>query len=329
VPIYFGGEGWTFPEPGDYEVRARLQASDNAADTVSEAVQIGVVDAHAPEDEAALQPLLTDARRLDDAVGRLLSFGGRIVSEDGLAELEATANQYGDTALGSALRLTLVSQRLRPPIDPLTGERPPPDLSEARELLRDTCTDSGIAALKAQLLARHSGGIPRNLTDEAETEATAWEGTSSVPGAARATYSDPALEQWGPSLHFCLNESQLRDRVRAEIPHLVRELRDVAPTRMVIVGHGDYEGSCRHNDLIGLHRAEAVRHALVAGGLRVQGIDVASLGERRPLDFASTSAAHDLNRRVEILIEGGRSDAERSEPATRVAPRCPPESRGE
>jgi peptidoglycan-associated lipoprotein len=327
VPIYFGGEGWTFPEPGDYEVRARLQAGDNAADTVSEPVQIGVVDAHAPEDEAALQPLLTSGRRLDDSVGRLLSFGGRIVSEDGLAELQATADRYGDTALGSALRLTLVSQQLRPPIDPLTGERPPPDLSEARELLRDTCTDSGIAALKVQLLERHSGGIPRNMSDAAETEATAWDGTSSTHGAAPATYSDPALEQWGPSLHFCLNESQLRERVKAEIPRLVRGLRDVQATRVVIVGHGDYEGSCRHNDAIGLRRAETVRRALVAGGLRVRRIEVASLGERRPLDFASTSAAHDLNRRVEILVEARQSPGEAAEPPTRVAPRCPRENK--
>ena len=297
VPIYFGGEGWTFPEPGDYEVRARLQTGDNTSDTVSEPVQIGVVDAHAPEDEAALQPLLTRGRRLDDSVGRLLSFGGRIVSEDGLAQLEATANQYGDTALGSALRLTLVSQRLRPPIDPLTGERPLPDLSEARELLRDTCTDSGIAALKAQLLERHSGGIPRNMSDQAETEASAWDGTGSMQGDVRATYSDPALEQWGPSLHFCLNETQLRKPVKGVIPRLVKELR----------------------------RAEAVRRALVAGGLRVQRIDIASLGERRPLDFASTSAAHDLNRRVEILMERGQSRADAGESLARVVPRCLPE----
>ena len=37
VPIYFGDEGWTFPQPGDYEVRARLQLGSDAEDTVSEA----------------------------------------------------------------------------------------------------------------------------------------------------------------------------------------------------------------------------------------------------------------------------------------------------
>ena len=254
---------------------------------------------------------------------RLLSFGGRIVSEEGLAELEAAVNERGDTALGSAMRLTLVSHTLRPPIDPLTGERPVPDLTEARELLSETCTDSGVAALKAQLLERHAGGIPRDM-GRAETAGTAWDGITSMRGDSQPTYSDPALKPWGPSLHFCLNESQMRQPVRAALPSIARELSRAQPTRVVIVGHGDYEGSCRHNDAIGMRRAETVRRALVAGGLRVARIDVASLGERRPLDFASSSAAHDLNRRVEILVEGASAN---TDPIEAPSPRCLPEKR--
>lgn len=327
VPIYFGDQGWTFPKPGDYEVRARLQLGSDAEATVSEAVQISVVDARTPDDEAALRPLLNGGRRLNDAVGRLLSFGGRIVSEEGLADLEAAANEYGDTALGSAMRLTLVSHRLRPPIDPLTGERPVPDLTEARELLRDTCTDSGVAALKVQLLERHAGGIPRSMSNRAETAASAWDGIKSMQGKSQPTYSDPALKPWGPSLHFCLNESQMRQPVRAAIPRIAGELRRAQPTRVVIVGHGDYEGSCRLNDALGMRRADAVRRALVASGLRAKVIDIASLGERRPLDFASSSAAHDLNRRVEVLVEGATADREPIEAQSRLAPNCLPEKR--
>lgn len=326
VPIYFGDQGWTFPQPGDYEVRARLQLGSDTEDAVSETVPIIVVDAHTPDDEAALRPLLNGGRRLNDAIGRLLSFGGRIVSEEGLADLEAAANEYGDTALGSAMRLTLVSHTLRPPIDPLTGERPVPDLTEARELLSDTCTDSGVAALKTQLLERHTGGIPRSMSNRAETAAAAWDGISSMRGDSQPTYSDPALKPWGPSLHFCLNESQMRQPVRAALPSIARELSRAQPTRVVIVGHGDYEGSCRHNDAIGMRRAETVRRALVAGGLRAERIDVASLGERRPLDFASGSAAHDLNRRVEILVEGASPNGD---PIEAPSPRCLPEMRPE
>lgn len=326
VPIYFGEQGWTFPQPGDYEVRARLQLGRDEEASVSDTVPIIVVDAHTPDDEAALRPLLNSERRLNDAIGRLLSFGGRIVSEEGLADLEAVANKYGDTALGSAMRLTLVAHTLRPPIDPLTGERPVPDLTEARELLRDTCTDSGVAALKVQLLERHAGGIPRSMSNRAETAATAWDGISSMRGDSQPTYSDPALEPWGPSLHFCLNESQMRQPVRAAISRIARELSRAQPARVVIVGHGDYEGSCRYNDALGMRRADAVRRALVASGLRAKVIDIASLGERRPLDFASSSAAHDLNRRVEILVEGSSPNGD---PLEAPSPRCTPEKRPE
>ena len=225
------------------------------------------------------------------------------------------------------MRLTLVSHTLRPPIDPLTGERPVPDLTEARELLSDTCTDSGVAALKVQLLERHAGGIPRSMSNRAETAVSAWDGISSMQGDSQPTYSDPALKPWGPSLHFCLNESQMRQPVRAAIPRIARELRRAQSTRVVIVGHGDYEGSCRYNDALGMRRADAVRRALVASGLRAKVIDIASLGERRPLDFASSSAAHDLNRRVEILVEGASANGDPIE--ARRSPRCVPEKRPE
>ncbi len=223
--------------------------------------------------------------------------------------------------MGGPLRLTLVTNRLRPPIDPRTGERPAPDFSEARELLADTCSDSGVAALKWQLLQRHAGGVPRGLSNRAETGATAWDGTTSMRGDPIPTYSDRSLQPWGASLHFCFNESRLRTPVQAAIPRLAQQLRCDRPLRIVIVGHGDHEGTCRYNDTLGMKRAEAVRRALLGAGLRTRRIEVVSLGERRPLDFEATGAAHDLNRRVEILVESkntSRGDLR----IPRIAPVC-------
>lgn len=302
VPIYFGDDGWTFPEPGQYEVRARLQAG-SAPDALSAPIPIAIARPQSEDDQAALRPLIGDNDRLDETVGRLLAFGGRIGTEQAWESLEAAVERSGHTSLGGALRLTLVTHGLRPPIDPRTGERPTPDFSEARELLIDTCTDSGIAALKWQLLQRHAGGVPRSLTNRAETDATAWDGTTSMRGDTTPTYWDPSLRAWGSSLHFCFNEAHLRKPVRGAIPRLVQQLRRERPLRIVVVGHGDHEGTCRYNDVLGLRRAEAVRRALLSAGLHTRRIEVASLGERRPLDFEATNAAHDLNRRVEILIE--------------------------
>ncbi|MGH8241690.1 MAG: OmpA family protein, partial [Steroidobacteraceae bacterium] len=304
VPIFFSDEGWTFARSGKYEVRARLQTGENGTDAVSAPVRIDIEDPRDADDSAALQPLLDAQGQLDEKIGRMLAFGGRIDSEGGLVPLEAAVQTSGHTALGAALRLTLITQRLRPPIDPLTGERPAPDFGDARELLIDTCTDSGIAALKWQLLQRHAGGIPDAMSNRAETGGTAWDGTTSIRGNTMPTYSDAALRPWGPSLHFCFSESQVRGAVRAALPRLARQLHKEKPSRIVVVGHADHEGTCRYNDVLAMRRAEAVRRALIDAGVRAGSITVASLGERRPLDFGSTREARDLNRRVEILVEG-------------------------
>ena len=302
VPIYFGEAGWTIASSGEYEVRALLHSSDADLDVRSEPVVIRVTDPQADDDRAVLQPLLDATGTLDGDVGRLLTFGGRIGSEEHIAPLEAAAAKYGHTALGAALRLTLISQQLRPPIDPLTGERPSPDLTQARKLLEDTCTDSGVAALKYQLLQRHTDEVA--MSNRAETPQAAWDGTTSLRGTTMPTYSDPALHAWGPTVHFCLDEAALRASATTDLLRLARQLRRLNPTRVVVVGHGDHSGTCRHNDVLGLARATNVRQALVGAGIRASRVVAASLGERRPLDFSSTESARALNRRIEILVEG-------------------------
>ncbi len=320
VPIYFGDEGWAFTRAGEYQVRATLHTGKEVPDVVSQPVTITIETPRTAADEAALQPLLNEQGELDDGVGRLLIFGGRIGADQTIAPLEDVVQEHGDTALGSALRLTLISQRLRRPIDPLTGIRPPPDLGAARDLLQDTCTDSGIAALKYQLLMRHSDSIPDAMSRSAhsglESGAAAWDGTSTPRGDTMPTYSDSALNPWGPTIHFCFNDADLRGDARQRALRAARALRRAGPQRVVIVGHGDFEGACRHNDALGLRRAATLRQMLIDQGIPGRRIQIASLGERRPLDFSSTVDARDLNRRVEILVEmdGMSGDAPEAQP---------------
>lgn len=320
VPIYFGDDGWTFPEPGEYLVQAQLQPGSDAQDTVSAPIEIRVGQPLDADDKAVLRSLIDDQGRLDEVIGRALAFGARSGLQQTWESLEQTVDRYGHTALGSALKLAIVTQHLRPPIDAHTGERPPPDFSEARELLDDICTDSGVAALKWQLLQRHAGSLPESLTRRAETAATAWDGTTSLRGNTMPTYSDASLQAWGPSLHFCFNEVRLRDTVQRAIPGLALQLRREHPLRVVLVGHGDAEGTCRYNDGLGLRRAQTVRRALLDDGVQAE-IEVVSLGERRPVDFASTSGTRDLNRRVEILIQTRHEVPRPALP--RLAPDCP------
>lgn len=322
VPIYFGDDGWTFASAGTYEVRARLQADAPAGDVTSNIATVRVSEPSAADDREALQPLLDSHGQLSNDVGRLLSFGGRIGKPENLAPLEKIAEDYGHTAVGSALRLTLLSQRLRRPIDPLTGERPAPDFSDAQDLVQDTCTDSGVAALTHDLLQQQHEPLPAAFRDRAETAAAAWDGTNAA-GTTFATYSDPSLTPWGPSLHFCFNKSDLQRPVSTSMAKIARQLKRERAARVVVVGHGDHVGTCRFNDDLALRRAQSVKNALVSAGLRSRSIEVATLGERRPLSFASSSEAHDLNRRVEILVEATQESALPPLPGPhRIVPVC-------
>lgn len=307
VPIYFGEDGWTFKTPGEYELRARLQVGASGADLLSEPIAISVAAPTTPDDQAALQPLLDDEGDLAADVGRLLYFDGRIGDRSDIESLERAAENHGHTAVGGALRLTLLSQRLRRPIDPKTGQRPPPDLEDARELLEDTCTDSGVAAMTSEVLQQRSDSLPATMRARATSGAVAWDGITAdqemVP-----TYSDLTLNRRGASLHFCFNDTGLRRPVRDVVSKLARQLRRERPARIVLVGHSDSVGTCRYNDLLALSRASTVAQALINSGVRRSGIEIVSVGERRPMSFATAEDAQMLNRRVEILVEGQPGD---------------------
>lgn len=320
IPIYFGNDGWTFSSPGDYVIRARLQTGEAAVDVLSREQSLRVERLQSEDDRASLQPLLNRRGELDVEVGKLISFGGRIGGSADITPIQVAADLYGHTAIGSAMRLTLLSQRLRRPIDPVTGERAAPDFSDAEQLLEDTCTDSGVEALTFDVLSRGAASLPAGFDTRIVKPAVAWDGAT-AKGESIPTYSDPTLSAWGPSLHFCINESAMRRTVTNAIPDLARRLARERPKRIVIVGHGDQTGNCRLNDELALQRAQSVRTALVNLGVSRRSLEAVSLGERRPVDFAATAAAQNLNRRVEILVESISHDTQ--EVQGRIMPQCP------
>lgn len=319
VPVYFGDDGWTFDAPGEYQIRARLQLGGSTEDIVSEPINISVVAPSTPEDGEALRPLLDADGQLGKQVGRLLYFGGRIGDQDDIVPLELTTEKFGHTAIGGALRLTLISQRLRRPIDPATGLRPPPDFEDAHQLLEDTCTDSGVAAMTSAVLEQRGASLPLSIQTRAETDAAAWDGISAEHGTI-PTYSDPVLHRRGPTLHFCFDDAGLRGPVRQQVSQLARQLHREQASRIVVIGHSDSMGTCRYNDSLALRRARAVRQGLVFSGLSGARIDVVSIGERRPMSFSAASDAQQMNRRVEILIEGGAPEPDST---GSIVPKCP------
>lgn len=329
APIYFGDDGWTFAQPGRYEVRAVAKPREESAPVESNVIEINIAEPQTDAERAALAPLLNSEGTLAADIGRLLTFGGRISDEDAHDAIASAVEQHTQTALGSALKLTLGSQQLSPPIDPLTGARAKPNLEDAKALLEDTCTDSGIAALKHELLDRFGSELSP-LDSRLRSTAEAWDGISSTHDIV-PSYSDPGLEVHESSLHFCANDTQLRGSVRTAAMRIAREMKRLSPKRIIVAGHSDARGTCNFNDELGLRRAEAMRRALVNAGVPNRVIRTVSLGERRPLSFSNTPEADALNRRVEVLFEPplAEEDAPADEEPpneaaemTRVMPTC-------
>jgi outer membrane protein OmpA-like peptidoglycan-associated protein len=312
--IYFGDAGWTFGTPGEYELRATLRASEDSALTFSNVVPLRTEEPQNETEREVLELLLDSDGTLDSDIGRLLIFGGRIGDAESRAPLDQAVSQYPTTALGSALKLTIASQRLNPPIDPKTGERPTPSFSEAAALLEETCTDSGIAALKYEMLNRYAAEMPEQVADAAQSSAAAWEGKTAA-GEVIPTYSDPNLKPTG-SVHFCAKTSAVDPTVRTAVSTLAREIKATSATRIVLVGHSDAGGSCTKNNAVALKRAEAVKQLLTQNGFRRDIIQTVTLGKHRPLSFSDTEEDQLLNRRVEILIESeGDTEGEETETA--------------
>lgn len=328
VPIYFRSDDWTFPVAGIYEVRARLHLGDDTQEVIADPITIVIENPQAPRDQEALKLLTDDDGRLQQDLGRVLLLGGGVEDGDARARLGRITREFPETALGSALQLTRAAQLLRRPIDAATGTRALPDIAGARELLADSCTDSGVAALRLQLLdfqqdATGAQAAPAML----EPVGSAWDGSVPRRSVPIATYSDAELSVMNQSFHFCLNESGLRQAPASAARRFARELRRAKPERVVIVGHADHIGTCRYNDALAMRRAEAMRTLLIDAGIRRSRIHIASLGKRRPLDFSATDAANALNRRVEVLVPASIASGLRQpeEPSQRyVQSRCQP-----
>ena len=319
VPIFFGSEGWTFPRPGVYEVRARLQVSEDQADATSSVARVRIAAPETKDDQAVLRPLLDERGQLDDNIGHLLAIGGRIGSEADISSIAAISKSHGHTTLGSALQLMLASQHMNPAIDPRTGMRPKSEPGAARELLSETCPDSGVAALTYELLERSSDAPPPGMMSTESDSASAWDGVPGV-GTHFGTYSDPTLQRFGPSLHFCSGDPTLTISTRQGAVQMAKNLLRVQPHRIVLIGHSDRAGRCGRNDALALRRAAALKRVFIDVGIAANRIQTVSLGARRPLDFSTSMAAHLLNRRVEVLIEGGNIEVDPA--AGRILPRC-------
>ena len=71
---------------------------------------------------------------------------------------------------------------------------------------------------------------------------------------------------------------------------------------VIIAGFTDERGTAEYNRALGERRAQAVRQALIQGGVDSSRIQTVSFGEELPADPGSSESAHALNRRSEFGV---------------------------
>jgi peptidoglycan-associated lipoprotein len=66
-------------------------------------------------------------------------------------------------------------------------------------------------------------------------------------------------------------------------------------------GHADERGTREYNLALGERRAQSIMNFLIVNGASRSQIEVVSYGEERPADAATSEAAYQRNRRVEVI----------------------------
>jgi len=88
---------------------------------------------------------------------------------------------------------------------------------------------------------------------------------------------------------------EYREQARAELS---------SATTVKITGHTDSSGKPEYNQKLSVKRAEAVRAYLVSLGVDASKLEVAGMGEDKPIADNKTAAGRAKNRRVEVEVTG-------------------------
>ncbi|MEH6694585.1 MAG: OmpA family protein [Hyphomonas sp.] len=105
----------------------------------------------------------------------------------------------------------------------------------------------------------------------------------------------------GTHIEFALASAEI-DPSSNDLLQSVADAAATCPGTLRIEGHTDSMGSANANELLGDARAEAVREALIARGIRADRLIAEGFGARRPIGDNTTAEGRAHNRRIEIRV---------------------------
>ena len=116
----------------------------------------------------------------------------------------------------------------------------------------------------------------------------------------------PAAMSENPEKYIVLldfDKSNINAEGQSVIDKVVAAAGKMGTVNISATGHADRSGSETYNMALSLRRADAVRAALIAGGLSGDAITVAGRGESEPAVPTPDGVKEQANRRVEIILQ--------------------------
>jgi len=102
---------------------------------------------------------------------------------------------------------------------------------------------------------------------------------------------------------FDFDKSNINDAAQAVINQVIADFNANKSTAVSVTGHTDRSGSDAYNEKLSERRADAVREALIAGGIPAEAITTAWKGESENAVPTEDGVKEQANRRAEIIIQ--------------------------
>jgi OmpA-OmpF porin, OOP family len=102
---------------------------------------------------------------------------------------------------------------------------------------------------------------------------------------------------------FDFDKSNINDAAQAVINQVIADYNANKSTAVSVTGHTDRAGSAAYNEKLSERRADAVREALIAGGIPAEAITTAWKGESENAVPTEDGVKEQANRRAEIIIQ--------------------------